>query len=186
MARIVGKARPTVEGSTSMKLSEMIIIGLIVTGLVIGGVYYWQSRQKATFALSQFLSAVNSGRAKDQYALIDDEDKQLLPSASEYESSNIVPLGLGYAERIPKFTTGPEIPDPKDPNVVSIPVTMMVINGGGTKELYQTAAGKEYKDTFMVRKDKEGHWKVWLSATFRAANGKLHLMESAPSPRSTY
>lgn len=186
MARVVGKARPTTEGSTSMKLSEMIIIGLIVTGLVIGGIYYWQSRQKATYALGQFLGYVNSGRSKDQYALLDDEDKQTITTASDYENSNTVPLGLGYAERIPKFTTGAEVPDPKDPNVVRIPVTMQVVDGGGTKELTQLAASKPYTDTFIMRKDKEGKWKVWLSATFRAVNGKLHLMQSAPSPRSTY
>lgn len=186
MARVVGRARPTVEGSTSMKLSEMIIIGFIVAGLIGGGIYYWQSRQKATFALSQFLGYVNSGRAKDQYALLDDEDKQLLGSAQDYETNDQVPLGLGYAERIPKFTTGPELPDAKDPNVVSISVTMQVVDGGGTKELTQLAASKPYSDTFKVRKDKEGHWKVWLSQTFRDAHFKLHLMASPPSPRSRY
>jgi hypothetical protein len=184
MARVVGKARPTVEGSTSMKLSEMIVIGFVVAGLVIGGIYYWQYRQKATYALSAFLGAVNSGRVKDQYALIDDADKTLLPDVGQYETSNDVPLGLGYAERIPKFSLGAETPDPKDPNVVTIPATMQVLDGGGTKELYQTAKGKEYTDTFTMHKDKDGHWKVSLLATF--AHGKLHLMQSAPSPRSNY
>lgn len=186
MARVVGRARPTVEGSTSMKLSEMIIIGFIVAGLIAGGIYYWQYRQKATYALSSFLGAVNSGRVKDQYALIDDADKQLLPDVAAYESNSQVPLGLGYGERIPKFTLGREVPDAKDPNVVTIPATMQVLDGGGTKELYQTAKGKEYTDTFTMRKDKEGHWKVWLIATFTAAHGKLNLMQSAPSPRSSY
>lgn len=186
MARVVGRARPTVEGSTSMKLSEMIVIGLIVAGIVVGGIYYWQYRQKATYALSSFLGAVNSGRVKDQYALIDDADKVLLPDVSKYENSNDVPFGLGYAERIPKFSLGPEVPDPKDPTVVSISATMQVVDGGGTKELTQLAAAKPYTDTFLLRKDKEGKWKVWLLGTFKAANYKLNLMASPPSPRSTY
>ncbi len=186
MARVVGKVRPTTEGSTSMKLSEMIIIGLLVAVLVFGGYYYWQSRQKATFALGQFLSAMNSGRTKDEYELLDDEDKTLLPSVSAYTKSNEVPLALGYTERIPRFSMDKELPDSKDPNVVSIPTTLTVLAQSSGKELYQTAAGKEYKDTFKMRKDKEGHWKVWLSETFRAAQGKLHLMESPPSPQSTY
>ena len=186
MARVIGRSRPSTEGSTSMKLSEMIVIGFIVTGLVIGGIYYWQSRQKATYALGQFLGAVNSGRSKDQYALIDDEDKTVLTTASAYENSNDVPLGLGYAERIPKFTLGAETPDPKDPNVVTIPATMQVVDAGGTKELTQLAGSKSYTDTFTLRKDKEGHWKVWLLATFKAAGGKLHLMTSPASARSSY
>ena len=186
MARVVGRARPTVEGSTTMKPSEMIVIGFIVAGLIAGGIYYYQYRQKASYALSSFLGAVNSGRVKDQFALIDDEDKQLLTDTGKYESSNEVPLALGYAERIPKFSLGAEVPDPKDPNVVSIAATLQVVAAGGTKELYQTAGTTPYTDTFKMRKDKEGHWKVWLLGTFQAVNGKLNLMTSPPSPRSTY
>lgn len=186
MARVVGRARPTVEGSTSMKLSEMIVIGFLIAGIIAGGIYYWQYRQKAPYALSSFLGAVNSGRVKDQYELLDEEDKQQLPDVSAYENSNAVPLGLGYAERIPKFSLAPEVPDPKRPNVVTIAATMQVVDVGGTKELTQLAASKPYTDTFFMRKDKEGHWKVWLSETFRKANGKLNLMTSPPSPRSSY
>jgi hypothetical protein len=186
MARVVGKARPTVEGSTSMKLSEMIVIGFVVAGLIAGGIYYYQYRQKAPYALSSFLGAVNRGRVKEQFELLDDEDKALLQSAEKYETNDQVPLGLGYGERIPKFTMNPPVPYAKDPNAVSISTTLQVVDGGGTKELTQLAASKPYTDNFIMRKDKDGHWKVWLSETFRQANGKLHMMASPPSPRSTY
>ncbi|MCW3101030.1 MAG: hypothetical protein JWL77_6648 [Chthonomonadaceae bacterium] len=169
-----------------MKLSEMIVIGFLVAGLIAGGIYYWQYRQKAPYALSSFLGAVNSGRVKDQYDLLDDEDKQLLPDVQKYEASNEVPLGLGYAERIPKFSLATEVPDPKNPDVVSIAATMQVVDGGGTKNLTDLAAAKPYTDTFYMHKDKDGKWKVWLSETFRKVNGKLNLMASPPSPRSTY
>ena|GEM_PF-1397555 len=186
MARVVGRARPTNEGSTTMKPSEMIVIGFLVAAIIAGSIYYWQYRQKAPYALSSFLGAVNSGRVKDQYDLIDDQDKQLLRDTGEYEKSDQVPLALGYAERIPKFSLAPEVPDPKDPNVVSIAATMQVVDGGGTKNLTDLAAAKTYTDTFKMRKDKAGKWKVWLIGTFMAANGKLNLMTSPPSPRSTY
>ncbi len=185
MARVVGRARPANEGSTSMKLSEMIVVGFLVAGMIAGGLYYWQYRQKATYALSSFLGAVNSGRVKDQYELLDEEDKQLLGSESKYEVNDTVPLGLGYAERIPRFKLGPELPYTKA-DAVSIDATMDVTDGGGTKSLTELAASKSYTDTFILRKDKEGHWKIWLSETFRKVNGKLHLMTSPPSQRSTY
>ena len=186
MARVVGRSKPVVEGSTKMKPAEMIVIAFLIAGIVAGGYYYWQYRQSASYALSSFLGAVNSGRVKDQYALLDDEDKELLPDVSKYENSNEVPLGLGYAERIPKFSLGTPVPDSQHPNTVGISATMQVVAGGGTKELYQTAATTPYTDTFKVRKGSDGKWKVWLSETFREAHGKLNLMASPPSPRSTY
>ena len=189
MARVVGRARPTNEGSTSMKLSEMIVIGLPRRRHDRGGIYYWQYRQKATYALSSFLGAVNSGRVKDQYdASSTTKTKQLLAGFRKvYENSNEVPLGLGYAERIPKFTLAPEVPDPKDPNVVSISATMQVVDGGGTKNLTDLASSKPYTDTFKLRKDKaKANGKSGSSRLFEANNGKLHLMASPPSPRSTY
>ncbi len=187
MARVVGKVRPTSEGSSSMKFSEGIIIAMLAGVLIFGAYYYWQSRQKATYALSQFLSAMNAGRTKDQYELLDSEDKAAFPTSSDYIKSNDVPLALGYTERIPNYSMDNELPDSKDPNVISIATTMTVLAQSSGKELYQTAAGKEYKDTFKLRKDAEGHWKVWLSETFRKAKGhKLNLMEAPPSPQSTY
>ena len=48
-----------------MKPSEMIVIGFLVAAIIAGSIYYWQYRQKAPYALSSFLGAVNSGRVKD-------------------------------------------------------------------------------------------------------------------------
>ena len=186
MARVVGRAKPVVEGSTKMKPSEMIVIACLVACMIWGAIYYWQYRQKPGYALSSFLGAVNSGRVIDQYDLIDDEDKTLLTDSGVYEKNDQVPLALGYAERIPKFTLAKEVPDPKNPNIVSIAATMQVADGGGTKNLTDLASTKTYTDTFKLRKDSKGKWKVWLIGTFRAAHGKLNLMQSAPSPRSTY
>lgn len=188
MAKVVGRARPQVEGSTSMKLSEVIIIGFVLAGLVAGGIYYYQYRQTATYALGNFLGAVNHGRVKDQYELIDDGDKQYpgFESPEKYEVNDAVPLGLGYGERIPRFRTEKELPYAGHTDAVTIKTTMDVVDGGGTKNLTDVAASKPYTDNFVMHKDKDGHWKVWLSETFKLAGGKLNLMQSAPSPRSTY
>jgi len=186
MARVVGRAKPVVEGSTKMKPSEAIVIACLVGCIIWGAIYYWNYRQTPGYALSSFLGAVNSGRVIDQYDLIDDEDKTIFTDSGIYEKDDKVPLALGYVQRIPKFTLGKSVPDPKDPNVVSIPATMQVVAGGGTKNLTDLAATTPYSDTFKMRKDSKGKWKVWLLGTFRANNFKLNLMQSAPSPRSTY
>lgn len=186
MARVVGRSRQVEEPAGGMKMSEMIVMAFLVAGIAAGGIYYWQSLQKAPHALSSFLSAVNRGRVKEQWDLIDPEDQAALVSSEKYEVNDSVPLGLGYAERIPHYRLAPEMPYPGHSDAVTIKATMDVVDGGGTKNLTDVAASHPYTDTFVMRKDKEGHWKVWLSETFKNAGGKLNLMQSAPSPRSTY
>ena len=108
-----------------------------------------------------------------QYALIDDADKQKWPSQKDYDS---VPLAHGYTERISSITVTPEVKDLKDPDVVTIDATVGV-RGQAGKDLLDNGQAQTVTDKYTLRRDKDGHWKVWLSKS-----APENLLKVTPNP----
>jgi len=187
MARMVTRSRPPTEGFTGLKMSEIIVIILVIGAIVMGVRYYINYRHSAGYALGQFLGYVKAGNASHQYELLDDEDKQkYLPTLTEYERN--VNLAHGYTERIEDMTIAKDVPDPKDPNVATVPVTVKIRATSTGKELYQTGSSDHYSDNIKMRKDKDGNWKVWYSASIdrNLKKPQLRMEQAEPSPNSLY
>jgi hypothetical protein len=143
-----------------MKLSETAIFIAIGIALVIGLRWYFVVyRNSAGVALGDFIGGIKAGSVERQYALIDDADKQQWPSAKDYDKE---PLARGYTERISSVSLAPEVKDLKDPDVVTIEATLGV-RGAAGKDLLDNGEAKTVVDKYTLRKDKEGHWKIWLT-----------------------
>lgn len=164
MARIVsgGTKWDRESYSSRMGLSEFVILVCLLAAIAWGINYYFNVYRKSPqFALKQFLGEVQAGRAEDQYALLDDADKQYYPSEKQYDSQ--CPLAHGYTERLPSFDLAKPVPDPKNPNVVTITATLHVTSNMAHQALYQAGTTHTVTATFTMRKDPDGKWKVWLS-----------------------
>ena len=185
MARIMTRSRAPVEGTTRLKLSEIIVIILVVCAIAWGVRYFIAYRHSASYALQQFFGNVKAGNSANQYALLDDGDKQqFLHTLGDYEKS--VNLAHGYTERIEDMSMGKEEPDPKDPDVVTVPLSVKIRATSTGKELDQTGSSDHYDDRIKMRKDKDGNWKVWYSASVDKNIGKLKMEQATPSPSSMF
>ena len=175
MARVVGRSRVQEGTGSGMKLSETAIFIAIGIALVLGARWYFVVyRNSPGVALGEFIGGIKAGSVEKQYALIDDADKQKWPSQKDYDK---VPLAHGYTERISSVSLAPEVKDQKDPdNVVTIEATLGV-RGQAGKDLLDNGEAKTVTDKYVMRKDKDGHWKVWLS---KAAPDNL--LKITPNP----
>lgn len=161
MGRVVGRTRVREGVGTGMKLSETaVFIAIGVTILLAARWYFVIYRNSPGVALGEFIGAINAGNVSRQYSLIDDADKQEWPSEKEYESK--VQLARGYTERISNTSIAPAVKDEKHPDIVTIEATLN-LRGVGGKDLLDNGDAKTAVDTYTLRKDKDDHWKIWLT-----------------------
>lgn len=184
MARMMSKSRPQNEGSTQVKFSEMIVIGLVLVGVGFAVKYYLEYRKGPSFALAQYLDAVKGGSSKVQYEFIDQKDKSSwCPTLSEYESK--CQLSHGYAERIENYNISPETKDASKPDYSSIK-TVVTIRGMAGKELYQNGTAETYTDTFRMHRAADGAWKLIYMDSVSPSTRKLNMEKATPTPNSSY
>ncbi len=177
--------RPTDDGSTSMKLSEYIVMAIFLVGAVAGVRWYMNYRHSPSYVLSQFFDEVKAGNVPLQYELIDDEDKKnFFATQADYDKSQNLPLAHGYVERIVSVDQQPPVADPKNPDIAKVTAKVSVRASGEGKQVYETGASTSYTDTYTMRRNSEGAWKIWFS---RSGNrGSLNLLQAKPSPNSSY
>jgi hypothetical protein len=159
MARVVGRSRPKPEGVTGLKFTEVIVFGMILALLAAGGNWYYQYRKGPAFALQAFFNEVKSRSATRQYEFLDDEDKKLFPTVHDYVEKSI--LAHGFPERISNVSEEPLVQ--RSPTEVSIQATVTIKDTGEGKELYQGGSSHSFMDTYILRKNADGKWKIVLS-----------------------
>jgi len=159
MARVVGRTTIREGVGSGMKLSESAVFIAVAIALVIALRWYFVVYKASPgVALGEFLGGVKAGNVERQYAMIDDSDKQQVPTQKDFEK---LPFVHGYTERFTNITMLPEVKDPKNADVVTISATIGV-RGAAGKDLLQQGEATTVTDTYTLRKDKDGHWKVWL------------------------
>ena len=182
MARVVGRSRPKSEGSTGVKFTEMIVFALLL--LVAGGGvrYYYQSLKGPGHALDTYFDAVKAGSVTRQYALLDDEDKKIMPKERDYEQH--CQLARGFTERVADRTLETPVIG-SNPNEATIAATISIRDTGEGKELYQGGGSHKFADTYFMRKNKEGEWKVVLTKsgknTPEACCNNMEIGKATPS-----
>ena len=185
MAKIMSRPRPTIEGSTGIKFTELIVIALAIAGIVYGVKWYLDYRHSASFALTEFIGAVKAGNVGNQYALIDANDKKnYFPSQGSYDRN--CTLAHGYTERVENSQLGPEEKKGDSGDKVVIPVTVAIRATAEGKQLYQTGQTQSYNDKIVMHKGSDGSWRVVLSESIDKSTGKLHMQEATPSPVSVF
>src|SRR5579862_4598752 len=161
MARVIGRTRQRSVYGSQMKLSEMAIFIAAVIGIVLAARWYFMVyRHSPGVALGHFLGAIKAGEGQQQYELIDEMDKQAIPTEKDYQK---LPIAQGYVERITSVDLAEAVPDPKNPDMVTIKATLGVRGSSQGKQLYETGGGEAATDTYTMHKDKDGEWKVLLS-----------------------
>jgi hypothetical protein len=159
MARVVGRSTVREGIATSTKLSESAVFIAIAIALLLGARWYFVVYKNSPgVALGEFLGGIKAGNVERQYAMIDDSDKQILPSQKDYGKMQ---WARGYTERIANISMLPEVKDLKDPDIVTVEATLNV-RGAAGKDLLQQGESTAATDKYTLRKDKDGHWKVWL------------------------
>ncbi len=153
---------------------EAIVFVMLIVGAFLGVKYYFQTYRKApAYALGQFFSAVKTGNVDAQYALLDADDKQFFPDKQSYSKA---PLAHGYSARIENVAFGNETKAAQHGDAVTIDAVISVRGTAKGKELYQQSS-QTVQDSYTVRKDSNGDWKVVLSKS------KLELPKKVePSP----
>jgi len=175
MARIVGPARTRERFSTRVRGSELIVFLIVALGLAYAARYYFVVyRHSPGFALGEYLGAIKAGDVSKQYALIDAADKRdFFPTEQTYEKG--APQARGYAARVISVKFDEQPADPKKPHIVVINANVSIRGSAQGKALYETSSDA-YKDTYTLREDKEGHWKVWLGRS------QMNMLKASPSP----
>lgn len=174
MARIVGRSRQR-ESFMRIQFSEVIVIVAVAAGLIYGARWYFITYKNSPgYALGEYLGAIKAGNVDDQYALLDNADKQqFYPTRKSYERD--APQARGYTARISDVKVGKEQIDPKKPNLATIDVAISLRSAASGQQLYQTGTDN-VDDQYVLRKDSNGKWKVWLERSRRA------LLKIPPSP----
>ena len=180
MSRVVSRTYVRTKEGAGMGLAEWIVIIAIGIGIYVAVRYYIRYRQGPSYALSSFLGAIKAGNVENQYALIDEDDKQhFYPTQRDYEKG--CPLAHGYTERISSFTLSDTKIDPKKTTIARIESTESVRAATGTqsKDLLN-AESQSYTDQYTLHKDSKGDWKVWLS------HSQLQLTQATPNPQGDF
>ena len=174
MSRMVGRSRPR-ESFMRIQFSEVIVMVAVVAGIIYGARWYFVTyRNSPGYLLGEYLGAVKSGNVEDQYALIDNADKEAnYPTRKTYERA--APQARGYTARISDVKMGKEQIDPNKPNLATLDVSISVRSSASGQQLYQSGT-QTVEDQYKLRKDSNGKWKVWLSES------KQKLLEIPPSP----
>ena len=183
MARVVGRSRPQQEGNTGLKFTEIIVFTLILVVVGAGVRYYYQYRKGPVYALKAYFDAIKAGNEERQYALIDDEDKKLMPTKHEYAQH--CKFAQGYTERVADVVTETPV-ESKNPSELTIKATVAIRDSGEGKELYQGGGSHSFTDTYFLRKSADGDWKIVLSKSGKntAADccDNLEVEKAKPSP----
>lgn len=149
------------ENYMSVRLSEVVVMAIVVLAGVGAVRSYLQFRQGPTYALESFLHAVKVGDPAAQYDLIDDSDKHAY-APTERDYAKKVPLANGYTERI----VGEQLSQPKinsaTPQIAHIDASISVRGSGAGEALYQTSSTSNTSQ-FALHKGSDGHWRVVLS-----------------------
>jgi hypothetical protein len=162
MARMIIRSQPRDRDGTKMGLAEIIVSLCIVAALAWGVRYYFVVyRTSPGFVLGEYLGAVKAGNVPRQYELIDSADKKMLPTEADYEKN--VQQARGYTARITNVQLSAPKPDAKNPDVATVEAAVSMRAPSQGQALYQTGETKDYKNTFTLRKDSNGRWKVWLT-----------------------
>jgi hypothetical protein len=179
MARIVGPTRIKERVGTGVRGSELIVFILVVAGLAYAARYYFVVyRNSPSFALGEYLGAVKAGDVTKQYALIDSDDKRnFFPTAQDYEKS--APQARGYTMRITDVEQKEATIDPGKPHIAHIDATVYLRQAATGQALYQTGMDN-YHDKYVLRKDNDGHWKVWLGRS------QMNMLKAPANPRGDF
>jgi hypothetical protein len=183
MARVVSRRRPQSEGQYGIKFTEIIVILLVLAG--IGGLvkYYMDYRKSPSFALQNYFAAVKGGDVKAQYDLLDDQDKaDYFPTKKDY--SQKYSQSHGYTERVQNVTIEAAPVNPTTTEV-TLNTTVQILANSTGKELYQAGSSNGFTDNYVMRKGKDGMWKLVLSKS-GDGHGKLKLQEASPTPDSQF
>jgi hypothetical protein len=175
MARIVGRTRINEKVGTGVRGSELVVFILIAIGLVYAARYYFVVyRNSPSFALGEYLGAIKAGDVTRQYALIDSDDKRnFFPTQQDYTKS--APQARGYTMRITDVKQQEAVIDPKKPHIARINATVSMRKPATGEALYETGSDS-YNDSYTLRKDSDGHWKVWLG------HSQMNTLKSPPNP----
>ena len=172
MSRVIRFTPQKDRNGMQIGAAEGIVIVVLVIAIFAGLRYYFVTyRNTPAYALGLYLGAVKSGNPQAQYDMLDEAD-QRSGTLAEYKK---LPIAHGYASRIENVAMSPEQPAPNNPNVVTVDATLSVRGTSKGKELYQTS-GQTINDTFTLRKNSKGKWKVWIS------KWKRELLKVEPSP----
>lgn len=183
MARVVSRHRPRPEGSTSIKFTELMVIGMVIAVIGFGVRYYINYRHSPSFALQEYFGAVKGGDIKKQYEMLDDEDKKYMPTPKDYAQA--FKQAHGYTERVVNVTIEPDNAPP-DATEHTLTATVDILASGEGKELYQSGSSKGFTDKYVMHKNKDGEWKLVLSKSGDKHNGELNLRNAEPTPDSQF
>jgi hypothetical protein len=183
MAKVVRKSRAPVEGAYGIKFTEIIVILMVLAAGGLGVRYYMQYLKSPSAALQKYFSAVKGGNVQGQYDLLDDDDKTkyMADKAAYVERFK---QAHGYTERVTNVTIEAAPVDPAATEV-SLNATVDILANSQGKELYQAGTTKGFTDKYVMRKDKEGAWKLVLSKS-GDGHGKLNLANAEPTPDSQF
>lgn len=177
MAYIV-KKRP-VKDHNGMKVgpAEFVTMAAIVFAVLAGVRYYFVVyRQSASYIVGQYMSAVRSGNAEAQYALLDDGDKRaFFPTQQDYAKN--APQAQGYSSRISDVKLTEEKPDPGKPAFAIVDAVIAIRGLAEGKALYQSADVKSYPDRYLLHKSENGEWKLVLSQSAQ------EILKAPPNPK---
>jgi hypothetical protein len=174
MARVVGRSTVREGVGAGTKLSESVVFVAIAIALIIGVRWYFVVYKNSPgVALGEFLGGIKAGNVERQYAMIDDSDKQLVPTQKDYEK---LQWAHGYTERITGINMMPDVKNANNPDIVTIQATVGV-RGAAGKDLLQQGESTTATDTYTLHKDKDGHWKVWLQKS-----PMTNLLKAPPNP----
>lgn len=162
---------------------EVISFILLVGVLVMGVKYFFDYRHSAGYALSDYIGAIKVGDADRQYAMIDDQDKQdYFPTLKDYTKKAI--QAHGYTNRVVGVECASTVAYAGDPNAVTVKATVSIHAESSGKEIGQTAAVTPYTDDYVLRKNAQGQWRVWLGVS--GDHGKLNMLKEPPTPELVY
>lgn len=177
MARVVRQPRIRERDGTKIRFSELIVIVIILAAITMAGRYYFfVYRASPGYALAEYLGAVKKGDVSQQYAMLDDEDrKRFFPTEAEYEKGT--PIARGYAARVSNVQVSAEKINTKTPDVATVEATVS-IRGLGNGSLIQGAEATDYNNSFVLRKNGSGQWKLLLSQSAPT----MRMLQAPPNP----
>jgi len=183
MARVVSRRRPATEGAYGVKFTEVIVMLMVLAAIGAGVAYYFNYRKSPSFALQQYFAAVKSGSVKEQYEMLDEEDKaKYMPTRHDY--AQMFKQSQGYAERVVDVTieASPVSPTTSE---VTLKATVDILANSAGKELYQAGTSKPFTDNYVMRKAPDGTWKLVLSKS-GDGHGSLNLANANPTPPAQF
>jgi hypothetical protein len=183
MARVVSRRRPQAEGQYGIKFTEIVVILMVLAALGGGVKYYFDYKKSPSSALQDYFSAVKGGNVQAQYDLLDEQDKaNYFPTKKDYTGA--YKQAHGYTERVVSVSIDP-VPVNPAASEVTLHATVNILANSEGKELYQAGSSKGFDDKYVMRKNKDGAWKLVLSKS-GDGKGTLNLENAQPTPDSQF